>query len=148
MTQQQYISNWHDSFVDYVKRMLVAVLSIERFPQLSEADRQGLGLIKALFSGKDVQEIERDLANGIIKQSTLDKIEMLNKNVIDIAIDHFDSNPVVKEFLKQLCYMKVESDKTMEMMRLASLGVLVDQRVINMKTIRDREFVEVDVNSL
>ena len=73
---------------------------------------------------------------------------MLNKNVIDIAIDHFDSNPVVKEFLKQLCYMKVESDKTMEMMRLASLGVLVDQRVINMKTIRDREFVEVDVNSL
>ena len=57
MTQQQYISNWHDSFVDYVKRMLVAVLSIERLPQLSEADRQGLGLIKALFSGKDVQEI-------------------------------------------------------------------------------------------
>ena len=82
-------------------------------------------MIKALFRGKDVQDVERDLANGIVRQSTLDKIEKLDKDFSDIIVDHIDASPFGKQILKQLCHMKVENDKAAEMMRLSALGVAV-----------------------
>ena len=78
-----------------------------------------------LLSSKDVQDVESDLANGVISQATLDKIEKLNKDLGDIVIDHIDANPLWKQFLKQLYGMKVESDKSAEMTRLKVLQIPV-----------------------
>lgn len=43
----------------------------------------------------------------------------------DIAINHLDASPIGKQFLKQLYNIKVESDKTAEMMRLKALQIPV-----------------------
>ena len=69
--------------------------------------------------------MKNDLANGVVNQATLDKIEKLNKDLGEIAIDHIDANPLWKQFLKQLYGMKVENDKTAEMMRLKTLQIPV-----------------------
>lgn len=124
-TQSQYIANWHDNFVNYVNRMLAAVVAFETQPQATDADKQGFDVLKLLLNSKDVQDVKNDLANGVVSQATLDKIEKLNKDLGDIAIDHIDANPLWKQFLKQLYDMKVESDKTAEMMRLKALQIPV-----------------------
>ena len=124
-TQSQYIANWHDNFVNYVNQMLATIAALEMQPQATDADKQGFDALKLLLSSKDVQDVKNDLANGVVSQATLDKIEKLNKDLGDIAIDHIDANPLWKQFLKQLYDMKVESDKTAEMMRLKTLQIPV-----------------------
>lgn len=79
MTQQQYLSNWHDSFVNYVNQILATIASVEMSSQATDEDKRGFEMVKVLFRGKDVQDVERDLANGIVRQSTLDKIEKIDK---------------------------------------------------------------------
>ena len=121
--QQQYLANWHDSFVDFVNQMLTTIAAIELQAQITDADKQGFDALKLLLKGKDVQDVEKDLANGVVSQATLDKIEKFSKDLIDIAIDHIDINPMWKQFLKQLCDKKVEIDKAAEMMRLRALQI-------------------------
>ena len=123
--QSQYITTWHDNFVNYVNQMLTAIAALEKLPQVTDADKQGFDDLKLLLNGKDVQGVENDLAHGVVSQATLDKIEKLNKDFCDIAIDHLDANPIWKQFLRQLYGMKVESDKTAEMMRLKALQIPV-----------------------
>lgn len=123
--QQQYLANWHDSFVKYVNRMLSVVATLEIQPQATDTDKQGFDALKLLLKGKDVHDVENDLSNGVVSPATLDKIEKLNKDLGDIAIDHVDANPLWKQFLKQLYSMKVENDKTAEMMRLKALHILI-----------------------
>ena len=123
--QQQYLANWHDNFVNYVNQLLTAVVALEMQPQATDADKQGFDALKLLLNGKDVQNVESDLANGVVSQATLDKIEKLNKDLGDIAIDHINANPLWKQFLKQLYDMKVKGDKTAEMMRLRALQIPV-----------------------
>lgn len=123
--QSQYLANWHDNFVNYVNQMLAAVTALEKLPQATDADKQGFDALKLLLNGKDVQEVESDLARGVVSQATLDNIEKLNKDLGDIAIDHVGANPMWKQFLKQLYGMKVESDRTAEMMRLKALRIPV-----------------------
>lgn len=123
--QQQYLANCHDNFLNYVNQMLTAIAAFEMQPQATDADKQGFDALKLLLNGKNVLDVESDLANGVVSQATLDKIEKLNKDLGDIAIDHIDANPLWKQFMKQLYSMKVESDKTAEMMRLKMLQILV-----------------------
>lgn len=123
--QSKYIANWHDSFVNYVNQLLAAVVALEMQPQATDAGKQGINALKLLLNGKDVQDVESDLAQGVVSQATLDKIEKFNKDLGDIAIDHIDANPLWKQFLKQLYNMKVESDKAAEMMRLKALQIPV-----------------------
>ena len=123
--QQQYLANWHDNFVNYVNQMLSVIVALEMQPQATDEDKQGFDALKLLLYGKDVQDVESDLANGVVSHATLDIIVKLNKNLGDIAIDHIDANPLWKQFLKQLYDMKVESDKTAEMMRLRALQIPV-----------------------
>lgn len=84
MTQQEYLSNWHDSFVNYVNQILATIASVEMSSQATEEDKRGFEMVKVLFKGKDVQDVERDLSEGVVRQSTLDKIEKLNKDLGDI----------------------------------------------------------------
>ncbi len=123
--QQQYLANWHDNFVNYVNHMLSVVATLEIQPQATDVDKQGFNALKLLLNSKDVQEVENDLATGVVSRATLDKIEKLNKDLGGIAIDHLDANPLWKQFLKQLYSMKVENDKTAEMMRLKALHIPV-----------------------
>ena len=105
--------------------MLAAIAALEMLPQVTDADKQGFDALRLLLNSKDVQDVESNLAHGVVSQATLDKIEKLNKDLGDIAIDHINANPLWKQFLKQLYGMKVESDKAAEMMRLRALQIPV-----------------------
>lgn len=125
-TQQQYLSSWHDSFVNYVNQILATFASAEMSSQATDEDKRGFEMEKALFRGRDDQDEERDLAEGVVRQSTLDKIEKLNKDLDDIAIDHLDASHIWKLFLKQLYHLKVDNDKIAEVIRWnALLGIPV-----------------------
>lgn len=123
--QRQYLANWHDNFVNYVNQMQATIAALEMQPQATDADKQGFDAMKLLLNGKDVQDVESDLANGVVSQVTLDKIEKLNKDLGDIAIDHVDANPMWKQLMKQLYEMKVEGDKAAEMIQLRALQISV-----------------------
>lgn len=56
--QQQYLSIWHDSFVNYVSQILAAIASAEMSSQAMEEDKRGFEMIKVLFRGKDVQNVD------------------------------------------------------------------------------------------
>jgi hypothetical protein len=92
--------------------------------QATEEDKRGFEMVKVLFRGKDVQDVERDLAEGVVRQSTLDKIERIDKEFADIIVEHIDNMPLRKQLLKQLLHRVVENNKTMAIMRLNELGVL------------------------
>ena len=82
-------------------------------------------MIKVLFRGKDIQDVERDLADGVVRQSTLDKIERIDKEFADILVDHLDNIPLRKQLLKQLLHMVVEYNKATALMRLNTLEIPV-----------------------
>ncbi|MBO4634647.1 MAG: hypothetical protein J5669_04685 [Bacteroidales bacterium] len=54
----------------------------------------------------------------------LDKIEKLNKDLVDMAIEHLTTDVVVKEFLKQLTYYQIEQNKRLAEIRLKDLQLL------------------------
>lgn len=123
--QHQYITNWHNSFVNYVGSLLGVVTGLMAKPEASEEDKNVLDAIKMILDGRDVKDVERDLAAGIVKKSTLDKVERLNKDLADTCLEHVQMNPSVREFWKQLSHIKIELDKAGERERLAALQISV-----------------------
>lgn len=123
--QHQYITNWHASFVDYIGKLLGVVAGLMARPEATEEDKRGLDAIKVILHGRDAADVERDLAAGVVRKSTLDKIEKLNKDLADTCLEHIQMNPLVREFWKQMVHIKIEHDKAGEQERLAALQISV-----------------------
>lgn len=94
-------------------------------PEATEDDNRGLDAIKVILNGRDAADVERDLATGVVRKSTLDKIEKLNKDLADTCLEHIQMNPLVREFWKQMVHIKIEHDKAGEQERLAALQIPV-----------------------
>ena len=124
IAQQQYISEWHDNFVSYIGGLLGLVEVMMNHPFATHEDKKGLNKIKMLLHGKEALDIERRLAEADVKQEVLDKIEKLNKDLVDMAIDHLTTDTVVKEFLKKLSYYQIEHNKQLAEIRLKALQLL------------------------
>lgn len=77
-----------------------------------------------MLQGRAAQEIERSLAEADVKQDVLDKIERLNKDLVDMAIEHLSTDEVVEEFLKKLSYYQIEQNKHLAEVRLKDLQIL------------------------
>lgn len=125
IAQHHYITNWHDSFVNDIRNLLGVVAVLMATPEASEEDKKGLDVIKRILYDQDVEDVERDLASGVVKRSTLDKIEKLNKDLADTCFEHIQMNPLVREFWKQMAHIKIERDKAGEQERLAVLQIPV-----------------------
>jgi len=123
--QQQYISNWHESFVCYIKHFEALIAALILLPVATEEDKQVLDRMKLMLHCKDAQDIEKDLAEGAVSKSTLDKIEKLNKDIADVAVEQLKTDAVVKEFLKRLTHLKIEQDKKAEELRLKTLNIII-----------------------
>ena len=124
LTQQQYISEWHDNFVNYIGGLLGIVEVMLSHPSATGEDKKGLDQIKMLLHGREALEIERSLAEADIKQEVLDKIEKLDKELVDMAIEHLSTDAVIKEFLKKLFYYQIEQNKCLAEIRLKDLQLL------------------------
>ena len=82
-----------------------------------------LDRLKQMLHCKDAQDLEKDLAEGTVSKSTLDKIKNLNKDIADVAVEQLKTNAVVKEFLKRLTHLKLGQDKKAEDLRLKALNI-------------------------
>lgn len=121
--QRQYIANWHDSFVGYIRQYETFIAALIALPEATDEDKKVLDRVKLMLHGKDAQDVEKDLAEGTVSKSTLDKIEKLNKDITDVAIEQLKTDAVAKEFLKRLTHLKIEQDKKAEELRLLALNI-------------------------
>ena len=124
-SQHQYLTNWHDSLADYIGCLLGAVAVLMARPEATEEDKRELDGIKLILNGRDAVDVERDLADGVVRKNTLDKIEKLDKDLADTCLEHIQMNPLVREFWKQMAHSKIEYDKACEQERLAALQIPV-----------------------
>ena len=123
--QQQYIANWHDSFVSYIRQYEALIVALIALPEVPDEDKQVLDRLKLMLHCKDAQNVEKDLAEGTVSKSTLDKIEKLNKDIADVAVEQLKTDAVIKEFLKRLTHLKLEQDKKAEELRLRALNISI-----------------------
>ena len=123
--QQQYITNWHDCFVGFIRQYEALIVALIALPEVPYEDKQVLDRLKLMLHCKDAQDVEKDLAEGTVSKSTLDKIEKLNKDIADVAVEQLKTDAVVKEFLKRLTHLKLEQDKKAEELRLRALGISI-----------------------
>ena len=124
VAQQQYISEWHDNFVNYIGRLMSLAVAMGSHPSATDEDKRGLSQIKIMLQGRVAQEIELSLAEADVKQDVLDKIERLNKDLVDMAIEHLSTDEVVEKFLKKLSYYQIEQNKHLAEVRLKDLQIL------------------------
>ena len=122
---QQYITNWHDCFVGFIRQYETLIVALIALPEVPYEDKQVLDRLKLMLHCKDAQDVEKDLAEGTVSKSTLDKIEKLNKDIADVAVEQLKTDAVVKEFLKRLTHLKLEQDKKAEELRLRALGISI-----------------------
>lgn len=122
-SQQQYIAQWHDGFVSYVGTLLGVIAELETRPEATREDKEALEAVKMMLTGKDAEDVERDLSSGIIKKSTLDKIEKINGDLVDTCLAHILMNPLVREFWKQMAHIQNAQNKRAEEMRLQALQI-------------------------
>lgn len=124
IAQQQYISEWHDDFVNHIGGILGFIEMMENHPSATDEDKRGFDQIKMLLHGKEALEIERSLAEADVKQEVLDKIEKLYKDLVDMAIEHLPTEAIVKEFLKKLSFYQIEQNKRQAEIRLVDLHII------------------------
>ena len=55
----------------------------------------------------------------------LEKIERLNRYLVDEAVEHLKTDILAKEFLRQLSYLKIAQDRQAEEMRLNLLKIKI-----------------------
>ena len=107
IAQKQYISEWHDDFVNHIGGFLSLIEVMTTHPSATDEDKRAFDQIKMLLHGKEALEIERSLEEADVKQEVLDKIEKLYKDLVDMAIEPLSTEAIVKEFLKKLSYYQI-----------------------------------------
>lgn len=122
-SQNQYLKNWHDSFVSWVDGVLGIIDVMSNMPEMNDEDKQALFQCRIIMIGNDVAQVKESLSKGVVTNELLDKIENLKKSLVDIILERIKSESLVKELLKRLCYLKFEQDKAAEEMRLSLLRI-------------------------
>ena len=125
--QQQYISNWHESFVSYIGSLLGVVTVLTAKPEATEDDKRVLEEIKIMLNGSDASDVERDLSTGVVKRSTLNKIAKINKDMADKCLDHIHMDNLVRDFWRQMAHIQIEYNKRAEVQRLDALQIPITQ---------------------
>lgn len=129
MVQQQYLAQWHDNFVEYIRQLLSFVDGYMLLPQATEDNKIELLKVRTILTGKDVENIEANLADGakrgVLKKSTIDKIVKLDKDLLDFALERISIDSFWKNFLRQLSIIRIEQAKDATITRLNELHIPV-----------------------
>ena len=127
MVQQQYLAQWHDNFVEYIRQLISFVEGYMLLSQATEENKIELEKVRAILTGKDVEEIEKNLADGsksgVLKKGTIDKIVKLDKDLVVFALERISIDEFWKEFLKHLSKIQREKAKDATITRLNELQI-------------------------
>lgn len=122
--QRKYMTDWYQSFVTYINRLKIFISGLMTLPDATEEDKRALERCLLILSGKDVQDVEKALDEGKVSKEVLCKVEKLNKELVDEAVAHLRTDSLVREFWRQLSYLKIEQDKHAVESRLSALKLL------------------------
>ena len=129
MVQQQYLAEWHDNFVRYINRLMAFVEGYMLLPQATEDYKKDLEKVKVILCGKDVEDIKKNLADGtksgVLKKGTIEKVEKLDKDLVDFALERISIDLFWKEFLRQLTIIRIEQAKDATITRLNEFHIPV-----------------------
>ena len=129
MVQQQYLAEWHDEFVRYINRLMAFVEGYMLLPQATDNYKKDLEKVKVILSGEDVADIKKNLADGaksgVLKKGTIEKIEKLDKDLLDFALERISIDSLWKKFLRQLSIIRIEQAKDATITRLKELHIPV-----------------------
>lgn len=120
MTHQQYISNLHDSFVNFINRMFSLADGFVNMPQVTDYDKREFDKVKLMLKSKDAESIEKELTIEHFSSGTLDRMEKFYKDLTDFGLEHISENMIWKMFIKQLCYSNIENGKKESLSHLKS----------------------------
>lgn len=126
MTKEQYISNLHDSFVNFINYMLTLATDLIMLPQATDYDKRELDKVKLMLKGNDAKSIEKELSDGTFSCSTLDKIEKLYKDLTDFGLEHIHESEIWKMFVKHICYSNIENGKKDALARLGEIDINIE----------------------
>lgn len=121
--QLKYIAEWHDAFMDYVGRIISLADTMKMLENATDSDKHNLDLFKTILNCKDVYDVERDLSSSKVKNSTIDKIAKLDKDIVDFAVDHMSVSPLIQQFLKQVSYYHIEYNKQATKKQIKDLNI-------------------------
>ena len=122
-TQSQYLANWYNSFVNWVNGVVGIIDYLLIQPVATDEDKKVLTKCKTILNGNEVVSVKESLSMGVVTVDILNKIESLNKILIDTVVEHIKTDVLTKELLKRLCYLKIEQDRSSEEMRLKVLRI-------------------------
>lgn len=123
--QTQYMANWHESFVNWVNGVLDIIEYLSLLPMATDDDKRALVQCKTILNGYEVSSVEESLSNGVVTVDILNKIEILNKRLVDTIVEQIKTDAMVKEFLRKLAYLKTEKERMSEESRLRVLRIPV-----------------------
>ena len=109
--------------MNFIGGLLGFVESLIVLPEATGEDKRVLDQIKLMLNCRDVKDIESTLANGTVRHDTLDKIEKLYKDLVDISVERMTIAPLTKEFLKALFYYQIGQNKALAKMRINELQI-------------------------
>lgn len=122
--QKKYMADWYQSFTSYINGLKTFISGLMIQPAATEEDKRALEHCLLILSGKDVQYVEKALSEGKAYKDMLLKLEKLNKDLVDEAVAHLRTDSLVREFWRQLSYLKIEQEKHGAETRLNALKLL------------------------
>ena len=123
-TQEQYIAQWHQSFTAYITGLRTIISGLMLLPEATEKEKRSLARCLQIVCGTDAQDIENKLSEGTVSKSVLTKLEKLDKDLVDEAVEHFQTAALEREFWRQLSYLKIEQEKKVAEARMSALKLL------------------------
>lgn len=109
-SQEQYIAQWHQNFTAYINGLKTFISKMLQLPEGTEEDKRSLARCLQIVSGSDAQDVEKALGEGTISKSIITKVEDLSKALVDEAVEHLQTDVLVKEFWRNFSYLKIEQE--------------------------------------
>ena len=123
-TQRKYIADWYQSFTTYIDGLKTFISGLMILPEATDEDKRALERCLLTLSGKDVQDVDKALSEGKVNKAVLSKVEKLNKDLVDEAVEHLRTDALVREFWRQLSYLKIDHERHETETRLNALKLL------------------------
>jgi len=102
MTRQEYIAQWYSFLTNYVSSTLGIIAGQMNQQGIEMEWKERLGTLKFLLEGKDVSDVNADLAQGMVTDDTLDKTEKIYAEIDSFLVEISVKGDAEKETLKEL----------------------------------------------
>ena len=102
MSRQEYIAQWNRLLTNYVSTTLGIIAGRLYQPGIEVEWKERLEYLKLLLEGKDVCDVQADLAQGIVTDETLDKTEKIYAEIDSFLIEISVKGDVERACLKEI----------------------------------------------